>query len=107
MAVGRKTGGRDFTTGHGRPKGSKNKHPSSAKEAVRFLLDRYGADTTLLSQVLERGLRAAPPSSFPYLRLIVEQLAGAPEQGFTVHTRIVHEHHGPRLLQDPEVERDA
>jgi hypothetical protein len=52
--------------------------------------------------VLMRGLRAKAPSSFPYLRMIVEQHVGAPDQSIaldmseTLKRKVVHElHPGP------------
>jgi hypothetical protein len=44
------------------------------------LLNQFGSDTDLLEQTLRRGLTSRAPSSFPYLRLIIEQSVGAPEQ---------------------------
>lgn len=76
----------------GKPKGAKDKHPRSAKAAVVGLLERFGHDTALIERVLRRGLEARAPSSFPYLRLIVEQHVGAPDQAVTGVTRVIHEH---------------
>ena len=64
----------------GKPKGAKDHFPRSAKRAVEALMERFGTDTELLESVLTKGLTARAPSSFPYLRLIVEQQLGAPEQ---------------------------
>ena len=68
----------------GKPKGAKDRYPRSAKRAVEWLLDRFGSDTDLLDTVLRQGLMARPPSSFPYLRLIIEQQLGAPDQHINV-----------------------
>lgn len=76
----------------GRPHGAKDKHPRGAKAAIRQLLDDFGNDTDLIKRVLLRGLEARAPSSFPYLRLLVEQQVGAAEQPVNVVTKVVHEH---------------
>ena len=80
----------------GRPDGAKDKLPRTAKAAVAGLLQRFGSDTALIGSVLQKGLEAKAPSSFPYLRLVVEQQVGAPDQNVAVTTKIVHEHHSTR-----------
>ena len=77
----------------GKPKGATDLLPRSAKAAVAGLLQRFGSDTAYLATVLSKGLDAKAPSSFPYLRLVVEQQVGAPDQNLAVTTKIVHEHH--------------
>lgn len=64
----------------GRPVGAKDKLPRTAKRAVAGLIERFGQDTDLLADVIRKGLMARAPSSFPYLRLLIEQNVGAPEQ---------------------------
>lgn len=76
----------------GKPRGAKDKHPRSAKRAVLQLLEDFGNDTTLIRDVLKKGLTAKAPSSFPYLRLIVEQHAGIPDQNVNLYTKVVHIH---------------
>lgn len=75
----------------GKRRGTKDKYPRSAKRAIAELLEQFGTDTTLLRRVLRRGLDARAPASFPYLRLVIEQQMGAPEQTVTL-TQVVHEH---------------
>ena len=77
----------------GRPKGSRDVIPRSAKKAVLGLLQRFGANEKLLTSVLKKGLDARPPSSFPYLRLIIEHQVGQPDLAISTKTTIVHEHH--------------
>ncbi len=43
-------------------------------------MERFGSDVAFLEDVLRKGLSARAPSSFPYLRLVIEQNAGAPTQ---------------------------
>lgn len=73
----------------GKPRGAKDHFPRSAKKAVEGLLGQFGNDITLLKRVLQRGLDAKPPTSFPYLRLIVEQQLGAPDQSITLKDRVI------------------
>lgn len=73
--------------------GSKDSYPRSGRGAIKMLLERFGTDTALLEKALRAGLTAKAPSSFPYLKLLVEQHAGAPEQQVSVVTKIVHEIH--------------
>lgn len=68
----------------GKPKGAKDKHPRSARAAVNKLLDDFGNDVQLIGEVLKRGLTARAPSSFPYLKLVIEHHVGQPEQVVTV-----------------------
>lgn len=63
----------------GRPHGAKDKVPRTAKRAVEALIEKFGNDTELIEWVLRRGLQARAPSSFPYLRLIVEHNVGTPD----------------------------
>lgn len=61
--------------GSGRKKGSKNKVPPSLKAVV----DYYGADPAglaLFHHALARGLKAAPPHSAPYMRLLADRVLG-------------------------------
>lgn len=76
----------------GKPKGAKDKHPRSAKRAIELLLEEFGTDTELIGEVLRKGLQARAPSSFPYLKLVIEQNAGAPDQDLRVVTKVVHVH---------------
>jgi hypothetical protein len=80
----RNTSGLKRDAGPGRPKGSKDKVPRTARAAVTALIERLGADTELIESVLRKGLSARAPSSFPYLRLLIEQNIGAPEQTHTL-----------------------
>jgi len=92
MARGFKTGGRDFQKGApGRPKGAEDRLPRSAKAAAG-LFERFACDTALIEEVLTRGLKSRAPSSFPYLRLVIEQSAGAPAHAVDVRTMVVHKH---------------
>ena len=94
MALGKKTGGRDFEPGNpGKPEGAKDLVPRSAKAAVAGLLERFGNDTAMIGQAIRDGITAKAPSSFPYLRMVIEQQVGAPEQPIGLTTTIVHEHH--------------
>lgn len=77
----------------GKPKGAKDKVPRSAKRAVELLIERFGTDTALLEKALRKGLEAKAPSSFPYLKLVVEQSVGAPEQPVTGTTTVVFSKH--------------
>lgn len=86
----RNTSGLKRDAGPGRPKGSRDKHPRSAKRAIEALLEDFGNDVALIESVIRKGLTARPPTSFPYLRLIVEQNAGAPEQDVNVRTVVKH-----------------
>jgi len=76
----------------GKPKGAKDRVPRNARAAVERLLETIGADTRLISRVLKAGLNAKAPASFPYLRLVIEQNAGLPDQAVTVQTQVIHEH---------------
>lgn len=67
----------------GKPLGAKDHHPRTAAAAVRNLLDEFGNDVELIRDALTKGLRAKAPSSFPYLRMVVEHHAGSPEQTVT------------------------
>lgn len=80
----------------GKPKGAKDHFPRSAKRAVEGLLEQFGTDTALIGRVLREGLAAKAPSSFPYLRLVIEQSVGMPEQGVSLTTKVVHIHEHPR-----------
>lgn len=73
----------------GKKKGTKEKFPRTAKRAVAGLLERYGANVTLMSKVLSDGLHAKPPASFPYLKLVIERHLGAPDQTVLVKTQVV------------------
>ena len=77
----------------GKPKGAKDHHPRSAKQAIRKLLDDFGGDVELITAVLNAGLKARAPASFPYLRLVVEHQLGQPDLAINQKTTIVHEHH--------------
>lgn len=77
----------------GKPKGAKDRYPRSAKRAVELLLERFGNDEALIAKALRAGLAANPPASFPYLKLVIEQIGGAPEQPVSVVTKIINEIH--------------
>ena len=104
-----------FPKGHsgnpaGKPKGAKDRFPRSAKRAVVALLERFGTDTALLETVLTKGLQARPPSSFPYLRLVIEQSLAAPEHVVDMRDalarKLVNElHPGPRNVNPDQDER--
>jgi len=53
---------------------------------------RFACDTELIEDVLTKGLRSRPPSSFPYLRLVIEHNLGAPGRAVDVRTTVVHKH---------------
>ena len=71
----------------------KEKFPRLARRAVDALVEVFGCDTDLIEMALMRGLQSRPSSSFPYLRLLIEQRIGTPEQPFQVRTVVIHEHH--------------
>jgi hypothetical protein len=77
----------------GKPKGAKDRVPRSARRMVEELLERLGSDPALIESALTKGITARPPSSFPYLKLVVEKLTGAPEQtiNLPIVNRINHE----------------
>lgn len=88
--------GRPFVKGDaraGRRRGSRDTVPRSGRAAVRMLLEQFGHDVELLRSALRAGLEAKPPASFPYLKLIIEQNTGQPEQQVAVVTKIVNEIH--------------
>ena|SRR3990167_82930 len=94
MAAGRTRTSWRKGDGHpGKPKGAKDKLPRSGRACIRMLLEKYGSDEALLSQALSGGLEAKAPINFPYLKLLIEQHAGAPEQALSVTTKVVHEYH--------------
>lgn len=72
----------------GRPTGATDRYPRTARAAVDALLAQYGQDVDLLAQSLRRGLEARPPSSFPYLRLVIEQTRGVPDQTINVTSEL-------------------
>ena len=76
----------------GRPNGAKDHFPRSARAAVQALLERLGGDTALIGKAWRDGVNAKAPSSFPYLRLLVEQQVGLPDQNVNVATTVIHEH---------------
>lgn len=89
--------GRPFVKGQsgnpkGRPKGAKDLVPRGGKATVIALMERFGSDTATLGDVLRAGLAAKAPSSFPYLRMIIEHQVGAPDLNLNVVTQVVHEH---------------
>ena len=73
----------------GKPYGAKDRYPRSAKRAIEHLLEHFGSDTALLKRVLQRGLEARPPTSFPYFRLLVEQQLGAPDQAIILKNKVI------------------
>lgn len=79
----------------GKPFGAKDKYPRTAKRAILQLLEEFGNNTQLIGEVLTRGLQARAPSSFPYLKLIVEQQVGMPDQTLTLDLarKVIHELH--------------
>lgn len=88
--------GRPFVKGDaraGRRRGSRDTVPRSGRAAVRMLLERFGNDEALIEKALRAGLAAKPPASFPYLKLLIEQHAGAPDQQVSVVTKVVNEIH--------------
>jgi hypothetical protein len=76
----------------GRPKGAKDLVPRGGKQSVIALMERFGSDTASIGHALREGLAAKAPSSFPYLRLIIEHQVGAPEQPIDFTKKIVHVH---------------
>jgi hypothetical protein len=82
MAIGHKTGGRDFTPeapGPGRPPGALNKVPPTVKASVRAVFQDIVADEpTLIRDAILKGLHAPPPKSFPYLQLAAAYVDGKP-----------------------------
>ena len=75
------------------PHGAKDKLPRSGRACVNALVEAFGANEDLLREAILKGLSAKPPSSFPYLRMVVEHNVGAPEQPLSLTTKVVHEYH--------------
>ena len=88
MAIGHKTGGRDWTPeapGPGRPTGSLNKVPPTVKASVRAVFqDIVATEPALIREAILKGLRAAPPRSFAYLQLCAAYLDGKPADNLQV-----------------------
>ncbi len=82
MAVGKKTGGRDFQPGQGgRKKGSKDKIPRSVKASMRAIFEDIASnDQEVIRDAMIKGLTAPPPKSFSYLQLMVHSLDGKPAE---------------------------
>jgi hypothetical protein len=86
MARGRKTGGRNFPMGNpGKPKGAKDTVPRAFKGSIRVLYQEFISGRPELFRIaLERGLKAAPPKSFPYFQLGAYYLDGKPRDSIEV-----------------------
>lgn len=83
MAAGRTR--TTWTKGQGgKTKGAKDRFPRTARAAVTKLLEDFGNDVQLIEATLKRGLAAKPPSSFPYLKMVVEQNVGQAELPVTI-----------------------
>lgn len=82
MAVGKKTGGRDFRPGQGgRKKGSKDKIPRSVKASMRAIFEDIATnDPQVIRDAMIKGLTAPPPKSFSYLQLMAHYLDGKPAE---------------------------
>ncbi len=82
MALGKKTGGRDFGPGQGgRKKGSKDKIPRSVKASIATIYEEIASDTPeIIRDAIVRGLKAPPPKSFPYVNLGALYLDGKPTE---------------------------
>jgi hypothetical protein len=80
MAIGKKTGGRDFLPGEGgRKKGSRDKVPRSFKASVRAIFEDIASmKPKVIRNAIVEGLKAPPPKSFPYLQLAATYLDGKP-----------------------------
>jgi hypothetical protein len=80
MAIGKKTGGRDFLPGEGgRKKGSKDKVPRTFKASVRAIFAEIASTKPkLIRNAIVEGLKAPPPKSLPYLQLGALYLDGKP-----------------------------
>lgn len=82
MALGKKTGGRDFRPGQGgRKKGSKDKIPRSVKASIAAIYEEVASDNPeIIRDAIVRGLKAPPPKSFPYVNLGALYLDGKPTE---------------------------
>lgn len=80
MAIGKKTGGRDFRPGEGgRKKGSKDKVPRTFRASVRAIFAEIASTKPkVIRKAIVKGLKASPPKSFPYLQLGALYLDGKP-----------------------------
>ncbi len=82
MAIGKKTGGRDFRPGQGgRRKGAKDKIPRTFKASMRAIFEEVAATHPhTLRDAVTKGLTAPPPKSYPYLQLLAHYLDGKPTE---------------------------
>lgn len=67
--------------------------PRSGKACIVALLEEFGANEELLRDAILRGLKAPTPAHFPFVRMLIEQHAGKPEETVAVVTKVVHEIH--------------
>lgn len=72
----------------GRPIGAKDLAPRTAKAAIQTILEMYAQDQAW-QLALEAGLRARPPYSAPYLRLLLDHIAGFPDQPLRLNHTII------------------
>jgi hypothetical protein len=82
MAIGKKTGGRDFRPGQGgRRKGAKDRIPRTFKASVRAIFEEVAAThPQMLRDAVTKGLAAPPPKSYPYLQLLAHYVDGKPTE---------------------------
>jgi len=82
MALGKKSGGRNFRPGQGgRKKGSRDKIPRTFKASVKAIYEEIASnDPGIIRRAIVRGLSAPPPKSFPYVQLGAHYLDGKPTE---------------------------
>lgn len=80
MALGKKTGGRNFKKGQGgRKRGAKNKIPRSFKRvAEEFFKEVHSEHPDLLSTAVLRGLKSRPATAIRYVELWMHYAFGRP-----------------------------
>lgn len=67
--------------GPGRPKGRKNKVPSTFKASIKAVFEKVQQDDPkLIEQAVLRGLRGKPRESFPFIQLAAHYIDGKPAE---------------------------
>jgi len=87
---------REHLNRKGRKPGSKDRVPRTAKRIIEEIFAQVGADETLIREAILAGVKAKPPVSLGYIKLVTEFHTGAPD--LTIHgkTLVVHEHRDDR-----------
>lgn len=80
----------------GRKPGSKDRVPRTAKRIIEEIFAQVGSDQALIHAAILAGVKAHPPISLGYIKLVTEFHTGAPD--LTIHgkTTVVHEHRDDR-----------